>query len=76
MLFLQHFYRILTAFYSTNSKLNQEIFENLVKSDIISIPDAHPIGCFYLLIFFDSLKPPTIRDYQKTWGSYKKCVHT
>ena len=67
--FLQHFYSI-------NSILNQEFFENLVWSDKSSIPDAHPIGCFHLLFFFDSLKPPTMHDYQITWGSYKKCVHT
>ena len=68
-----YFYSIFTAFYSINSKFYWEIFENLVWSDKLSIPDAHPIGCFYLLFFFERLKP---RDYQKTWGSYKKCVHT
>ena len=71
-----YFYSIFTAFYSINSKFYREIFENLVWSDKLSIPDAHPIGCFYLLFFFERLKPPTMRDYQKTWGSYKKCVHT
>ena len=71
-----YFYSIFTAFYSINSKFNQEFFENLVWSDKISDPDAHAIGCFYLLFFFHSLNPLTMRDYQKTWGSYKKCVHT
>ena len=71
-----YFYSIFTAFYSINSKFYREIFENLVWSDKLSIPDAHPNGCFYLLFFFERLKPPTMRDYQKTWGSYKKCVHT
>ena len=62
-----YFYSIFTAFYSINSKFYQEIFENLVWSDKLSIPDAHPIGCFHLLFVFDSLKPPTMRDYQNTW---------
>ena len=48
-----YFYSIFTAFYSINSKFYQEIFENLVWSDKLSIPDAHPIGCFYLLFFLD-----------------------
>ena len=47
-----YLYSIFAAFYSINSKFNQEIFENLVWSDKLSIPDAHPIGCFYLLFFF------------------------
>ena len=48
MLFLQHFYSILQQKF----KFNQEILENLVWSDKISIPDAHPIVDFYLLFFF------------------------
>ena len=50
-----YFYSIFTAFYSINSKFNQKIFENLVRIDKLSVPDAHPIGCFHLLFFFDRL---------------------
>ena len=71
-----YFYSFFTAFHSINSKFNQEIFENLVWIDKLSIPNAHPIGCFYLLFFFDHLKPPTKRDYQKNWGSYIRNVST
>ena len=61
-----HFYSIFTAFYSIDSKFNQEIFENWVWSDDLSINDAQPIGCYYHMFFFDSLKLPTMLDYKKT----------
>ena len=43
------FYSIFTALYSINSIFNQEIFENLVWSDRLSISGAHPIGYFSFL---------------------------